>query len=403
MRGADRERLDPSERLERSGLVILGVDASNIRAGGGLSYLAGMLNAADPPKHGIDQVIVWGPRSTLDRMPDAPWLDARHVPALDGNLIKRAWWQSRRFPELAKSCDIVFAPGSNAPFDIHPLVTLSQNMLPFDWREMWRFGLSLVTLRFLVLRWSQKRTFERADGMIFLSQYAHDAIRSRVDIGARTAIIPHGISPKFRAEPRPARAIADCSEERPLRLLYVSIINVYKHQWVVAEAVQRLRSAGMPIVIDFVGPAYGPALRRFRKVLSRLDPEGRFLRYRGEIPYDELHATYQEADIFVFASSCENLPNIMIEAMSAGLPIASSHSPPMPEVLGDSGVYFDPEDPEDIAQVLRRLAEDPAERDRLAGASYEKSQVYSWDACAERTMQFIADISRVTDAPLHRG
>ena len=50
----------------------------------------------------------------------------------------------------------------------------------------------------------------------------------------------------------------------------------------------------------------------------RFDPEHNFLHYRGSIPYADLHATYHAADAFIFASSCENLPNIMIEAMSAG-------------------------------------------------------------------------------------
>ena len=51
----------------------------------------------------------------------------------------------------------------------------------------------------------------------------------------------------------------------------------------------------------------------------------------------------REAELFVFASSCENLPNILIEGMAAGLPIACSRRPPMPEVLGDAGESFDPE------------------------------------------------------------
>ena len=66
------------------------------------------------------------------------------------------------------------------------------------------------------------------------------------------------------------------------------------------------------------------------------------------IPYHELHSEYKDADLGVFASSCENLPIILIEKMASGLPIACSNKGPMPEVLGSAGVYFDPENSYEI-------------------------------------------------------
>ncbi len=138
----------------------------------------------------------------------------------------------------------------------------------------------------------------------------------------RVAIVPHGVEERFRCAPREQRPLEEYSTERPFRLLYVSIVDVYKHQWHVAEAVRRLRDAGLPVVIDFVGPGYGPALARLKRTLRRLDPEGEVLRHRGAIPFEELHRLREQADLFVFASSCENMPNILLEAMAAGYPIA---------------------------------------------------------------------------------
>ena len=55
------------------------------------------------------------------------------------------------------------------------------------------------------------------------------------------------------------------------------------------------------------------------------------------------------SDLFIFASSCENLPITMLEAMASGIPICCSNRGPMPEVLGREGCYFDPEVPASIA------------------------------------------------------
>ena len=48
--------------------MILGIDASNIRAGGGVTHLQNLLQFAVPEKVGIKKVIVWGGKNTLDQL-----------------------------------------------------------------------------------------------------------------------------------------------------------------------------------------------------------------------------------------------------------------------------------------------------------------------------------------------
>ncbi len=116
----------------------------------------------------------------------------------------------------------------------------------------------------------------------------------------------------------------------------------------------------------------------------------------GAVPYSALTIHYEEADVCVFASSCENMPNILLEGMASGLPIACSRRGPMPEVLGDAGMYFDPESAVDIARALRELIDSPALRTRLAQASFDRAQVYSWTRCASETFDFLAKLTAST-------
>ena len=133
---------------------------------------------------------------------------------------------------------------------------------------------------------------------------------------------------------------------------------MYKHQWHVAEAVAQLRSVGLHVVLELAGPP-AAGIGRLKEALNHLDPEGVFITYRGAVPYEKLDVIYAAADIGAFASSCENMPNILLEGMAAGLPMACSHMGPMPEVLGDAGVYFDPEDANSIAGALSKLIASP--------------------------------------------
>ena len=134
-------------------------------------------------------------------------------------------------------------------------------------------------------------------------------------------------------------------------------------------------------------------MNRFRKALYRFDPKETFIHYLGEIPYSKLFYLYQQADAFVFASSCENMPNILLEAMASGVPIACSNRGPMPEVLSDAGVYFDPEKPLDITSALKRLMDFPNIRAENANSAYEKTKFYTWENCAHNTFAFLNQIA----------
>ena len=140
--------------------------------------------------------------------------------------------------------------------------------------------------------------------------------------------------------------------------------------------------------------AYPPALARLNKTIRQVDPGGDFVRYAGAVPSEQLHARYADAEMCLFASSCENLPNILLEGMASGLPIACSNRGPMPEVLEDAGVYFDPENSRDIARAILKLIASPALRTRLAHRSFERAHGHSWQRCARETFDFLAEISR---------
>lgn len=390
---------DPGKALPTGGLV-LGIDATNIRGGGGLTHLKELLRASNPPRYGFHKVCVWGPLATLGCIDDRPWLIKKHYPILEGHYLRRGLWQRSRLGDLARRerYNLLFAPGGTIGADFHPVVTMSQNLLPFMWHEMFRYGLSSVTLRLLLLRWFQSNSFRRAAGTIFLTMYARDVVRSATGpcVGLN-AVIPHGVDESFVKAPRPQLPITDYSNERPYRILYVSTIDPYKHSWNVAEAVARLNARGLPVVLDLVGPAYPSSLRRLRKVLRRIDPQGRVIRYEGKVAHGSLPLRYQSADLFVFASSCENMPIILLEAMASGLPIASSGRGPMPEVLGDAGVYFDPEKVDSIEAVIEDLIASPDMRTRKALASFEQAQQHSWERTANETFEFLAKIAVNSD------
>jgi len=375
-----------------------------LRCGGGVTHLVELLRAAQPKTFGIERVVVWGGTPTLTALEDRPWLAKRNPVALDSDLPQRTLWQRYRLSQAARNeeCDVLFVPGGSYAGNFHPVVTMSRNLLPFEMRELLRYGWSPFTLKLMMLRFTQSRSFRSAYGVIFLTDYAKQGVvKVTGPLRGKIATIPHGLSRRFFMPPRPQRPIADYSATEPYRLLYVSIIDQYKHQWQVVDAVAALRKQGLHIVLDLVGPAYQPALKRLQKAIVRADAERHWVYYHGAIPFNELHLRYAEADLGLFASSCENMPNILLETMAAGLPIACSNRGPMPEVLGNAGVYFDPESPEQIADALTMLLKDHSLRARFSQKSYDCAREYSWERCAEETFAFLAYVIKANKGAIN--
>jgi len=85
------------------------------------------------------------------------------------------------------------------------------------------------------------------------------------------------------------------------------------------------------------------------------------------------------------------MPNSLVEAMAVGLPIACSDRGPMPEILKDGGIYFDPESVQSITDTLFRLVEQPDLRSELCQKAYEYSRHYNWKRCGDETWDFLCE------------
>lgn len=86
------------------------------------------------------------------------------------------------------------------------------------------------------------------------------------------------------------------------------------------------------------------------------------LRLTGFIPDQELAAFYNAASLYVHPSRYEGFGLPVLEAMRCGTPVIAGTASSLPEVVGDAGVLFDPEDPRDLARAVEALWSDPAAR-----------------------------------------
>jgi glycosyltransferase involved in cell wall biosynthesis len=374
--------------METKGLTV-GIDASRNRSGGAKAHLIGILTEGNLLRHGIQKIHLWAFRGLLDSIPDYPWLVKHNPVELQQSLLKQLWWQAVQLPRAvaALGCDILLTTDASTLCRVNPMVVMSRDMLSYEPGVMKYFGYTKARLRLLAILLVQNRAFRFADGVIFLTRYAAEVIQQSCGQLKSVACIPHGVGSDFK---NIQRVKAWPEGDEPVQCLYVSNAEMYKHQWVVVRAIALLRKQGYPVTLKLVGGGAGKAQRLVDFEIAKCDPHGEFVMQTDFVPHKELPSLLAGSDIFVFASSCENLPATLLEAMAVGLPIACSDRGPMPEVLADAGVYFDPEDAGSVAGAVERIVRDTVLRVELCRRAKELSEKYSWARCADETWAFIA-------------
>lgn len=378
-------------------MYVLGIDASNIRLGGGITHLIELLGSFDPSKSSFKKIIVWGNSSTLFQIPEFSWLEKISPTALNKNILFRSLWQLLKLRRQAKEnkCAILLIPGGIFWGGFSPVVIMSQNLLPFEDKEIKRYGISIRAFKFNIIKLLQSVSFRHASGVIFLSNYAKQTVINSVrGIRCDTKVIPHGLTKKFQVSGRVNSLDSQLGIAKPIKIIYVSNIELYKHQANVLDAVYRLRKKGYLVEIDFVGPSQKFYLKKLQDRINYLDPMNLWGRYLGEVSYAAINSHYKSSDIGVFASSCETFGITLLEKMASGLPIACSNMSCMPEILQDGGLYFNPEDPSSIADAIELYLLNPQLRVEKSLRSIELARNYSWEKCAQSTFSFLEKIAR---------
>jgi glycosyltransferase involved in cell wall biosynthesis len=227
---------------------------------------------------------------------------------------------------------------------------------------------------------------------MFLTQYASNMIQRHTGKLPRVAIVPHGISQHF-FDILPERTLTERNE--PFQIVYVSNAAPYKHQWTVIEAVALARQRQQTdFRLVLVGGGTGESQARLEMAAKRFDPRGEFVKQLPFVPNSELPSILAGTSIFLFASSCENMPVTLLEGMAAGLPIACSDRGPMPETMGDAGIYFDPEEPDQIADAICYLAANPAMAREYAVKAKARAGHFTPERCAASTWQVLAQAAK---------
>jgi glycosyltransferase involved in cell wall biosynthesis len=113
--------------------------------------------------------------------------------------------------------------------------------------------------------------------------------------------------------------------------------------------------------------------------------------FTGHFPIKSLPELYAGADFAVFPQMYEGFGMGVVEAMASGIPTACARAASLPETAEHAALYFDPKDPGDMADRMVTLASDRELYENCRALGLERAKVFSWDRCAERTLEIILE------------
>ena len=208
--------------------------------------------------------------------------------------------------------------------------------------------------------WEQ--TVLRCDCLFSNSHAVQKSLES--EYGLPSSVIPTGVDTAFFS---PA---ADRAPNPRLRVLFVGSLRPFKQPQLLLDAAIRFRHA------DFILVGDGIMAGELRDRVQKENLEN--VQLLGSLTPQAVREQYRQSDVFLFPSTWEGSPKVILEAAACGLPvIASSHYRPETVVDGKTGFVVSPG--EELFFRLNQLLADKELRRLFGGSGRKLSERFDWD------------------------
>lgn len=201
--------------------------------------------------------------------------------------------------------------------------------------------------------------------------------------------IPNGVGPYFRRITDPILLGATQHKfglRHPL-ILAVGTMEPRKNHLGLIRAfykLQKQKKKKGPAMLALVG-GKGWLYEETQALVAELKLENK-VRFLGRVSDFELVTLYSQADVFVFPSFFEGFGVPPLEAMACGVPVITSNTSALPEVVGDAALLIDPHDIGAIANAISQVLENEQLQEQLRQKGYERAKQYTWAESARKML-----------------
>lgn len=316
------------------------------------------------------------------------------IPSL--SIITRLLWEQLYLWYILKryKADVLYSPANiGLIFYPFPTIIMIQTVAPFDKAMIKRQNI-YYRLKFNLLRILTNLSVRKARKVIFITNKAKRELSRYYNLQEeKSTVIYHGRSILFKPDLN-----YECLEKIKQKynlnefVLYVSNIYRYKNFLELIQAFSLIKEQINPnLKLMLVGKSFDDQYTELLKTLVLDSGIKDRVIFFGHIPYEEVPYFYALCQLFVYPSTCESFGMTLVEAMACGAPILSSNIEPMPEICQNAAIYFDPFNPQDIAEKIQTVLGDNDLLKNLRRLSLKRASYFSWEETAKKTLRALEE------------
>jgi glycosyltransferase involved in cell wall biosynthesis len=281
--------------------------------------------------------------------------------------------------------EVYHSPGYFLPllFKGPKVVTIHDLNVYLNWRNWFR---SRRIVNWADMAVQTPLAARAADAIITDSLFSKDSICRILHVPAeRVVSIPLAPDAYFDEQPSPQ----ECAEAETLigggpYVLYVGVLSPQKNLGTLIRAFAASTLSAEAANLVLAGADRSQHAETLRSIAASAGVSAH-LRLPGFVSRPVLRALYHGALAVVLPSHGEGFGLPLVEAMAAGAPVVAARRQSLPEVVGDAGCLFEPDDVQGLAQLLSRLGSNSSFRQDLIGRGHVRRQEFSWKAAADAT------------------
>ena len=221
----------------------------------------------------------------------------------------------------------------------------------------------------------------RSEHIFTVSEFSKTEISERYGIeGKNISVIYNGVDQdKFYPGTSGKQPIIDRGLVPGEYILTVGRLEPRKNHELLIRAYARLKTS-LPLVL--VGQKHF-GYHHIEKTIAEFGLSER-VQLIQDVGDGELPSFYRHARVFVYPTWAEGFGMPVIEAMASGVPVITSNTTSIPEVVGCGGILIDPSSVDEVTDALYQVLKGDALSEALAKYGIKRAKLYDWNAAAQR-------------------
>jgi glycosyltransferase involved in cell wall biosynthesis len=296
-------------------------------------------------------------------------------------------WVTVGIPRAARraSVDLIHSPAYTGPLRAAVPTVLTIHDVSYERHPEW-----YPYRRDWLRRTFYRRSARAAAHILTVSEFSRGEIAAAYGISPdRLTVAPLGASEIFGKGDAPLSVSLPEGVARPF-LLHVGDLHERRNLSIVVHALmdarRRLAPPSLSLVLAGVDRGVGDRLA----AVAADDGAAEAVIRLGAVSEPTLRSLYHGAVALVYPSRYEGFGLPLVEAMASGTPVLASRAASIPEVVGESGILLDPDDPTRWADAIVHVMSDPVLRARLRADGLTRAAMFTW----ERTARITLDVYR---------